>query len=226
MTISPELAAILDAGLCWLYDTEQPDDAHHQHHGIVLGLPDTNRLYGFCPAGWGNRPVVSVDVAKVEYKLDGDGDTIPANPLDVLELDALAAELKRRGFTPSSTWNGHPGVTGSVGLARAAHPTLTAAVDRYRRGCIVHPDRGVFCDCEAWRAGYRRILQPTREEQPAAEEPAACAKCRTPFNPTDPSYVGTARHRDTAYCRGCVSRCHDNEIADHTCVICAPERTR
>lgn len=165
-----DLAAVLDTGLGWLYDTVQPDDAHQQHHGITIGLPSANRIYGFCPAGWSNLPVVSVEVAKVEHKLDADGDWIPANPLEPDELAALAAELERRGFPVNHTWNGHPGVTGSVGLVRPAHPTLVAAVDRYRRGCVVHPERSVFCDCEAWNAEGARIVQPARPTVPAAVE--------------------------------------------------------
>ena len=56
----------------------------------------------------------------------------------------------------------------------------------------------------------------------AAEEPPAeaCAKCRQPFDPTDTRFDGAARHRETPYCRSCVDRCHDTEIADHRCVIC------
>lgn len=154
------LAAILDTGLGWLYDTAQPDDAHTDHHGIVLHLPDANRWYGFCPTGARNLPVVCVDVTKVEYKFDRVGGSVPANPLEVDELESLADELRRRGFNVDDTWNGHPGVTGSVGLARPAHPSLVAAVDRYRRGCTDHPQRSVFCDCEEWRAGFRCVVRP------------------------------------------------------------------
>lgn len=154
------LAQILDTGLSWLFDTEQPDDAHSQHHGIVLHLPDANRWYGFCPAGARNRPVVTVDVTKVKHEQDDDGDWIPANPLTPTELQELAEELRRRGFDVDDTWNGHPGVTGSVGLVRPAHPSLVAAVDRYRRGCIKHPQRSVFCDCDAWNAGFSRVVRP------------------------------------------------------------------
>lgn len=158
MPISPELAAILDSGLAWLYDTEQPDSAHHQHHGVTLALPDENRLYGFCPTGDENLPVVWVEVAKPELQPYGP----PLNPLAPDELFDLAQELERRSYTVRTTWNGHPGTGGSVGLARPAHPTLIAAVECYRRGCTAHPDRSVFCDCEAWRAGFRRIVPPVR----------------------------------------------------------------
>lgn len=155
------LAAVLDTGLGWLFDTVQPDDAHTDHHGIVLGLPEANRRYGFCPAGYRSRTVVIVDVAKVEWIDNGPNQLqTPANPLESGELEALADELRRRGLNVHTTWNGHPGVTGSVGLDRTPHPTLAAAVDRYRRGCTVHPERSVFCDCEAWRAEGARIIGP------------------------------------------------------------------
>ncbi|MFC9285660.1 hypothetical protein [Streptomyces sp. NPDC057052] len=167
----PALDEILDTGLAWLYDTVQPDDAHQQHHGLTLHLPEANRWYGFCPSGAQHRPVVSVDVINVEWIDNGPNSLqTPANPLEPGELPALVRELYRRGFESTGTWNGHPGVSGSVGLVRPAHPTLVAAVDRYRRGCTVHPERSVFCDCEAWTAGFRRVAEPAR---PAAVSAAA-----------------------------------------------------
>ncbi|MFF7067339.1 hypothetical protein [Streptomyces pseudovenezuelae] len=157
------LATILDTGLGWLYDTVQPDDAHASHHGIVLHLPDANRCYGFCPSGYRSRTVVIVDVARVEW-IDNGPNALqtPANPIEKGELDALAEELRSRGYDVGDTWNGHPGVTGSVGLVRPAHPSLVAAVDRYRRGCTAHPNRSVFCDCDHWRAEGARIIRPQR----------------------------------------------------------------
>ncbi|MFM9777066.1 hypothetical protein [Streptomyces scabiei] len=156
------LATILDAGLGWLYDTVQPDDAHQQHHGITLHLPEANRWYGFCPDGAQHRPVVSVDVLKVEWIDNGPNRLpTPANPLDRDEMRDLVAELRRRGFESFGTWNGHPGTSGSVGLTRKAHPTLVAAVERYHRGCTAHPERSVFCDCDTWNAGFRRVVRPT-----------------------------------------------------------------
>lgn len=159
MTPTRTVSTVLDTGLHWLYETVQPDDAHQQHHGITLGLPEANRRYEFCPAGARRLPVVSVTVARVDY---GPNDLLstPANPIEPGELEALAAELERRGFPIDDTWNGHPGGTGSVGLRQAAHPTLIAAVDRYRAGCSRHPRRSVFCDCEAWRAEAARSVQP------------------------------------------------------------------
>lgn len=162
--MSTDLARILDTGLGWLYDTVQPDDAHQQHHGITLGLPEANRWYGFCPDGARHLPVVIVNVSKPRWIDNGFNQPMTlANPLDPDELPALADELRRRGFESYSTWNGHPGDSGSVGLVRPAHPTLVAAVERYHRGCTVHPNRSVFCDCEQWTAGFRRVVRPDRQ---------------------------------------------------------------
>ena len=55
----------------------------------------------------------------------------------------------------------------------------------------------------------------------AAEQSEACGKCKQPFDPADTRFDGHARFYLTPYCRGCVDRCHDNESADHRCVICA-----
>lgn len=58
-------------------------------------------------------------------------------------------------------------------------------------------------------------------DRPSTLAAEACGKCKTPFDPADPRIDGHARYHLTPYCRSCVGRCHDNEIADHRCVICA-----
>jgi hypothetical protein len=65
------------------------------------------------------------------------------------------------------------------------------------------------------------LVGPPAEEQPAVVASEACGKCKRPFDPADTAFDGQARHYLTPYCRGCVDRCHDNESADHRCVICA-----
>ncbi|MFF1604186.1 hypothetical protein ACFVYV_43375 [Streptomyces mirabilis] len=62
---------------------------------------------------------------------------------------------------------------------------------------------------------------PAAEEQPAIAVSEACGKCKRPFDPADTAFDGRARYHLTPYCRGCVDLCHDTEIADHRCVICA-----
>lgn len=72
---------------------------------------------------------------------------------------------------------------------------------------------------EALQAEMERAAAgPAATEQPADE---VCGKCRTPFNAADTRYDGDARFYLTPYCRRCVAGCHDTEIADHRCVICA-----
>ncbi|MGW7617363.1 hypothetical protein ACWGLG_16155 [Streptomyces antimycoticus] len=156
----PALAAVLDAGLRWLYEAEQPADAWAQHHGEPIAAGG-NRTYSFVPVGARKLPVVVVNVAKVEWIDNGPNQLMtPANPLEPGELEEIAAELECRGFPVQTTWNGHPGVTGSVGLTRPAHPSQVAAVERYVAGCQQHPKRSVFCECETWRAGFRRVVRP------------------------------------------------------------------
>ncbi|MDQ1037238.1 hypothetical protein QFZ75_003654 [Streptomyces sp. V3I8] len=76
--------------------------------------------------------------------------------------------------------------------------------------------------CALCRQEKHEAWWPTRGEAPAAEGPAApCGKCKQPFDPADRRFAGRARYGESPYCRGCVGRCHDSEIADHRCVICA-----
>jgi hypothetical protein len=74
----------------------------------------------------------------------------------------------------------------------------------------------------------RELGKPVRFTHPevdtgelTASELAQCGKCRQPFDPTDARFDGRAQHKLTPFCRSCVDRCHDTEIADHRCVICA-----
>jgi len=152
----PANADVLEAGLRWLYDTEQPAGAILQHHGASLP-GDGNRRFRFIPAGAQHRVVVIVDVADVQWEERGGR---AANPLRPGELDELTGGLAALGAEVVETWNGYPGVTGSLALARPAHPTLLAALDRYHRGCPDHPSRSVFCDCGWYAAGNTLIVRP------------------------------------------------------------------
>ena len=159
--MSGDYDASLAAGLRWLYETEQPPGAILQHHGVSMTGPG-NRTFRFAPSGANGRAVVIVDVADVRWKSEG-GDQAPANPLRPGELAELAAWLTERGYEVADTWNGQPGsVTGSVALARPAHPTLLAALARYHAGCPDHPSKGVFCDCGWYATGNALQVQPDR----------------------------------------------------------------
>ncbi|WP_333768157.1 hypothetical protein [Streptomyces sp. IBSBF 2435] len=65
------------------------------------------------------------------------------------------------------------------------------------------------------------LWQPAEPIALAVATADACAVCRKPFDEADTRFDGHARHRDTPFCRACTDRCHDNEIADHRCPICA-----
>jgi hypothetical protein len=65
------------------------------------------------------------------------------------------------------------------------------------------------------------LAGPPAEEQPAVAESETCGKCKQPFDPADTRFDGRGRYASTPWCRGGVDRCHDNESADHRCVICA-----
>lgn len=154
----PSYNSVLFMGLKWLFHIEQPDGALISHHGVTLGA-DNNRRYSFTPYGYDNHPVVVASVADVKY-IDRKEFREFTNPIAPDELDQLSADLTAMGFGVAKTWNGHPGITGSVGLKQTAHPTLLAAVGNYQAGCQQHPGKSVFCDC-GWRdAGDNLIITP------------------------------------------------------------------
>ncbi|MFE3126742.1 hypothetical protein ACFXHD_25340 [Streptomyces hydrogenans] len=154
----------LKAGLRWLFDTEQPDTAIVTHLGMAIPGAG-NRWYGLCPSGADGQVVISVNVARVTWARDDQG-SCPANPIAYGELAWLKGLLEHLGHTVTSTWNGFPGVSGSLALATAPHPSLTAAVDRYRAGCPRHPEAGVFCDCTAWQQAITAAVRPAYTEAP------------------------------------------------------------
>lgn len=131
--------AVIGAGLAWLFDTVQPDGAACFHLGPSRDSGD--RLFGFIPsAQW---PILTMDLVHPEY--DDRGNL--TNPLTRHDVDTLWADMKRRGITVRSSWNGKGTHTVSLALAGHVHPTLLAAVETYRRGCP-HHGGSVFCGRE------------------------------------------------------------------------------
>ncbi len=156
--------ATLLAGLRWLHDTEQPEGAILQHHGVVLeGVG--NRRFGFIPSGRADRAIVTVDVAHLTWEVKTFRIT---NPLRRTELTELTAQLATLSAEVVGTWNGHPAPTGSLALARPAHPTLLAAVARYHAGCPTHSAKTVLCDCDWYTTGNALIVAPTVHEYKGA----------------------------------------------------------
>lgn len=149
---------VLRAGLAWLFETEQPDGAILQHHGLIHDA-EGDRRYCFVPEGAWNRPVVVIDIADPKWSGPMTNRTL-LNPLAPTELEQFAEAIAALGYPTAGTWNGHPGPSGSVSLSRTAHPSLLAAVNRYRAGCPAHPARRVFCDCGWYRDGFSLLIQP------------------------------------------------------------------
>lgn len=163
-TVTVELPGpreLLAAGLRWLVDTQQPDDAILQHHGMRVQMVVDNRSIVLCPRGWGGHPVIAVDVASHV----GDEHGLPLTRLGRGELDVWQAVLTDLGVEVVHRWNGWPAPSGSLALAGQAHPTLLAAVDRYHAGCLTHrrPDGTgqVLCQCGWYQQGYQQLVQPT-----------------------------------------------------------------
>lgn len=149
---------VLAAGLRWLFEVEQPEDALLQHHGERM-KGEGNRTFDFIPTGADRMPVVVVNVAEISYRMNGQGYEVPANPLEPNELTDLTTTLAALGVEVTRTWNGHPAITGSLGLAQPAHPSLLAAVKRYLAGCLTHPERSVFCPCGWYPEGNAKIVR-------------------------------------------------------------------
>ncbi|MFI6228722.1 hypothetical protein ACIBCR_15575 [Micromonospora echinospora] len=157
---------VLAAGLNWLYNTEQPADAALSHHGISTPRIG-NRWYWFIQSGYNGLPVVVVQVTDPEWdrtKLD----SLLLNPLGgVAEMTAYCDALNALGADVTTWWNGK-GDSGSIGLAKPAHPSLLAALQRYRDGCQntaddgqLHNQGSVFCRCDWYRSRRSKLLTPT-----------------------------------------------------------------
>jgi hypothetical protein len=155
--------AVLAAGLAWLYDTVQPDGAILQHHGLGIADPAHNRYLNFVPTGGSSsRSAVVTDNVRRRVLVGPPTAWLLANPIEPDEPDRLSAMLAGLGLVVTDVWNGYPSDTVGVALDRPAHPTLTAAVDRYHRGCPRHGG-SVFCSREGciWYAdGFALVVPP------------------------------------------------------------------
>lgn len=147
-----EAADVLDAGLTWLFDTEQPAGAVCHHLGFSVAPGD--RTIGFIPDV--RFPIVTMCLA---YPERDDHDEL-TNPLTKHDVTDLAAFLTRRGRVVRDQWNGRGTMTVSMALAGHVHPTLRDAVERYHQGCPEH--KTVFCGREdlpcPWFADGNRVL--------------------------------------------------------------------
>jgi hypothetical protein len=151
-----DAADILTAGLAWLYDTVQPDDALCHHLGYAGGTVD--RMFSFIPHyRW---PIIVMRLPGPRY--EGDPPRL-INPLVKVDVSVLCAEMRRRGRTIAAKWNGKGTHSVSLALDGEVHPTLRAAVSRYCAGCAVHGNT-VFCGreqgCDWYVTGNARLIKP------------------------------------------------------------------
>jgi len=139
--MSPDLLDALDAGLAWLHDTPQPDDALAP---FAAGLDTDTHHLAFNPAwrrvGQPRLPLIRLSATSFE-------------PLADDELAAfgtvLAARVPVSASPTRDTWT----------LATDAHPSLLAAWDR----ALACPDHGLRkCDLRddcPWRPTGRAALR-------------------------------------------------------------------
>lgn len=156
---------LIAGGLAWLYDTVQPEGAILQHHGAIMADNDRRRTYRFIPQGWNNLPVV---VADAHHRRDEHGRVrFPGGPLTRQDRADLIQLVESLGAQVAHTWNNDAYATTSLGLLRPAHPTLLAAVARYRAGCPDHRHKDgsgdVFCRCGWYRRGLDLVVFPRPE---------------------------------------------------------------
>lgn len=168
---------VLEAALRWFYETEQPADAVISHHGLSFPPLTGNRTVRLVPTGREGLPTIFIDVTNVRYARVR-GEEVTANPLDPGEINRVVRLLTKLGAQVTATWHGGGGrVSGSISLARPAHPTLLKAVNRYRAGCPEH-NRDVFCPC-GWKnetAAVKPCLAPIPETFQDGDEAPACGQ--------------------------------------------------
>lgn len=165
--LEPGLAsATIRVGLAWLYDTVQPDGVLDQHHGTGRTVAD--RHYGFVPDQAGC--IVSMEITAGQEILDRDHEL--TNPLEEWEIILLRQMIARYGQEVIGSWNGTGTGTVSLRLGHPAHPSLLAAVDKYRAGCPAH-NNSVFCGreegCTWFEDNHAGLIRPT---WPTTADPA------------------------------------------------------
>ncbi|MGD9989399.1 hypothetical protein [Pseudonocardia sp.] len=143
-SLDPDVVDALDAGLRWLFDTEQPDNALAP---FAASLDAAERHLTFNPA-W--HPIGQPARPRIWLS------TWPITELSDRELVAFKRALAARVPVHST-----PARDGWL-LARDAHPSLLAAVGRhYDPGCPEHGNRQCELrdDCP-WRPEGRAALRP------------------------------------------------------------------
>lgn len=171
----PTLEQALVRGLAWMYTD------HHRPGSMVFHLGDAlscqqNRTLRFCPGRTSERggAVVILDVTRPQVRANRTGSSnrdLLHVPLAPDEMDRLEVLLHRHGYGVARRWNGFPGTSGSLELSRPISSSMYAARARYHAGCLVHPDRSVFCSCAAWRGAYDKLIPLKPQGDPSTWMP-------------------------------------------------------
>jgi hypothetical protein len=133
-----DMIGLLRSGLHWLHETPQPPCAIIDAHGAVATIG--NRHIRFVPLGWAWQAGIVVDVAHAPHVAAPDG--APLNPMHPNETHVLAAQLRDDLDAEITEIRcGEAGLTATIAVERAAHPTLCAAVRRFMAGCPIHHSR-------------------------------------------------------------------------------------
>lgn len=147
----PTFSAALDAGLRWLYATEQPGNALVERCGVRMVAGD--RLVRFLPVGVDGNPLIILD-ARPRWKPVTTAPGIGILPES--ELGAVVAQLRALGVE-TNHWQYHT-TTGMIMLSILAHPSLRAAIERFSIGCPWHHSQ--VCDAPISAGGQGCTWHP------------------------------------------------------------------
>lgn len=155
-----EMRKIMRAILVWLYQVEQPAGAMLSHHGASFTATKHRRITLLARVSDGH-PSVHIE-AKQAVRVGTYGVRNPLGPDELDQWKQVAAEF---GFTPHTSWNGHPTAGGSFCLHEPPHPSLLAALELHAQGCTnpEHIDSGkggALCPCGWWRPGAVLLKNP------------------------------------------------------------------
>jgi hypothetical protein len=153
------LKAVLQSGLDWIWESEHPEGALIQHHGIWCTegpFLDGRVKLRIIPEGHKTGPVVVFDLHEKEYGPEYE----LLNPFTKDEIDLLRSLVVACGSDVVDEWNGEGYATVSLSPARRASHGVLQLVDTYRQGCPEHPRKGVFCNCGWFSAGKDKVRFP------------------------------------------------------------------
>jgi hypothetical protein len=74
-----------------------------------------------------------------------------------------------------------------------------------------------------WNVDFLRKRMTTEQAEADERAKSICRRCHRPFDASDTTFDGRARHKDTPFCRSCADNCADGGT-EHVCVICEPNR--